>query len=32
MVGFILGLMIGAVIGYVMCALLTANGRDDGEM
>lgn len=29
MVGFILGLMIGAVIGYVMCALLTANGRDD---
>lgn len=29
MVGFILGLMIGAVIGYVMCALLSANGRND---
>lgn len=27
--GFILGLMIGAVIGYVMCALLSANGRND---
>lgn len=27
--GFILGLMIGAVIGYVTCALLSANGRND---
>lgn len=29
MIGFILGLMIGAVIGYVMCALLSANGGND---
>lgn len=29
MVGFTLGLIIGAVIGYVMCALLSANGRND---
>ena len=29
MVGFILGLMIGAVIGYVMCALLSVNGGNN---
>lgn len=29
MVGFTLGLVIGAVIGYVMCALLSINGSDD---
>lgn len=27
--GFTLGLIIGAVIGYVMCALLSANGGND---
>lgn len=29
MVGFTLGLVIGAVIGYVTCALLSINGSDD---
>ena len=30
--GFLIGLIVGGTIGYITCALLTANGRDDDEM
>ena len=31
MIDFILGLVIGAVIGFGLCAVLSANGRDNDE-
>ena len=29
MLMFYLGLVIGGIVGFVTCALLSANGRDD---
>ena len=29
---FFIGLIIGGAVGYITCALLTANGRDNDEM
>ena len=29
MIGFIIGLIVGTVLGFFICALLTANGEDD---
>ena len=31
MLKFFLGLQIGAFIGFITCALLSANGRDDDD-
>lgn len=31
MLNFILGLVIGAVIGFGLCAVLSANGRDNDD-
>ena len=31
MLNFILGLIIGAVLGFGLCAVLSANGRDNDE-
>lgn len=28
MVGFVIGLIIGAPIGFAICAIVSANGRD----
>lgn len=29
MINFIIGLIIGALIGFAICAIVSANGRDD---
>lgn len=29
MLGFIIGISIGTAFGYVLCGLLSANGKDD---
>lgn len=29
MFGFIIGIFIGAAFGYMLCGLLSTNGRDD---
>ena len=31
MIEFIIGLLIGTVLGFTLCALLSANGRDNDE-
>ena len=31
MLNFIIGLIIGAVIGFGLCAVLSANGRDNDD-
>jgi hypothetical protein len=31
MLGFIIGVFIGAAIGFILCAILTANGKDNSE-
>lgn len=31
MIGFIIGLFVGATLGFMFAALLSANGRDDDQ-
>lgn len=31
MIGFIIGIILGGLVGMIMCAILSANGRDDEQ-